>query len=111
MMSGVDLMLELKEREDKLFDAIDDLYKFGRLAPEEDREFKIARQKEMLTQRAKGLPVSILKEVAEGEEGVAELKCKADTTENLFLATKELIQALKLSINTLKEQIAREWAS
>ena len=65
----------------------------------------------MLKKREEGLPVSMLKNICEGDPYIAELKYNVDLADVLYDSAKETINALKIEIKVLNDQIEREWHS
>lgn len=108
-MSGVDLWLKVNDLNDKMLNAVDDFTVFSKDAAQKNALYKKERSKRLMVRRAEGVPVSILKEVVDGEDDIADLKCDADATDGLRDSTREYIMALKVAITTLREQIQREW--
>ena len=67
-----------------------------------EREYRVALAKEMLILREKGLPVSIITDVARGTDNVAELRLKRDCVKSVYQANQEAINVNKLEINVIK---------
>lgn len=73
-----------------------------------DREFKQARAAKELTLRAGGVPVSMLKDLAEGDEEVSLAKFRSLCADADAASDKELIQNNKKIMDTLKSQMEFE---
>lgn len=72
------------------------------------KEYRMLLSKEMLSERDKGTPVTILSDIVRGKPNVAEAKEKEIITEGLYLSSKEAIQSYKLQIKILQERINKE---
>jgi len=110
-MTGVDLYLELNERQKALDEAVQDLFKWEALSRDSALAYKKERTKQLAIHRSEGMPVSILKEYVEGIDSVADLRADYDGAEGQIVAVREFIMATKVAIGSLNEQIKREWAS
>lgn len=74
-----------------------------------ERNYRVALKTEILKLRAKGQPVTIVSDLARGDENVANLKLTRDATKSVYEATIEAVNVLKLRIRMVNEQINREW--
>ena len=72
------------------------------------KEYRMLLSKEMLIERDKGTPVTILSDIVRGKPNVAEAKEKEIITEGFYLSSKEAIQSYKLQIKILQERINKE---
>ena len=108
-------MQELYESIDSVLDELDaalvDTRNSGIQLAENERTYRAELAKEILRLRADGMPVSIVGDVARGNERIAELKYLRDASEVLYKAGQEAINANKLKLRTLNEEADRVWHS
>ena len=74
-----------------------------------EHDYKVAQSKEELRMRDAGLPVTILGDVVRGLPTIADLRQNRDIAQVCYEASKENINALKLQIRILQNQISMEW--
>ena len=104
-----DLVTVLRNKTATLNKAIDVLAVNGRERAKAEMEYRIALRQEILREREKGTPVTIISDVCRGEPGIADLKFKRDVAESVHQANLEAINVWKLEIRVLESQLAREW--
>lgn len=106
-----DLLDEVNTRRRLLHQALE-LYKqrATELASAE-REYKIASAKYITEQRLNGTPATLIRELAQGEPAIADLRYKRDVAQGLYDSCKEAINVYKLDLRLLDGQIEREWHS
>lgn len=105
----MDLFLELQEKQDELDKAIKDLREAGRNYAEADTAYRRMVAKETLRLKAKGMAVGLIEKVIFDDEQVLDALFQRDYTDTLVTASKEVVNALKLRIKTISEQLAREY--
>ena len=105
----MDLFLELQEKQDELDKAIKDLREAGRNYAEADTTYRRMVAKETLRLKAKGMAVGLIEKVIFDDEQVLDALFQRDYTDTLVTASKEVVNALKLRIKTISEQLAREY--
>lgn len=95
----------------------DDLPKAVKLMAEKGREYAAAdvkyrteKAKEMARLRAAGEPVTLIGDLIYNSEIVCEALGNRDQTEALYKTAQENINAIKVQIRVLEEQVKREWA-
>jgi DNA-binding transcriptional MerR regulator len=110
-MSGQDLFLEMRDLQNELNATLGEFGKWGRNYAKADYDYRLERRKAFLVGREKGIPVTILDKVCEGEEKVAKMRLNMNTAETLYKLAGEKIQALKLQIRTIESQMDREFHS
>jgi len=108
-MSGQDLFLELREKQQYLETALGELGKRGRAKADAERNYRVALAKMILKERDKGTPVTIISDLCRGDGEIAKLKFERDVAEVMFSSAMEAIQTFKLAIRMLDAQISREW--
>ena len=75
-----------------------------------ENRYRIALAKYMAERRAEGVPVTILSDISRGDPEIARLRMEKDIALSLYESSKEAINAYKLKIRVLNDQIAREWS-
>lgn len=75
-----------------------------------EKEYRVAKAKKVLELRADGYPVSVVADLAKGDEHVAELAFKRDCAEGLVDANREQELLCKKRVDTFREQLEREWS-
>lgn len=69
------------------------------------QRYRIALSKELLVQREKGLPVTIINDIVRGNEEIAKLKFNRDYAETIYEATLEKLRAVKIELGIVERQI------
>lgn len=108
-MSGQDLFLELRDKQDLLDKALGEFGRRGRNYANAEQKYRVALAQKILVERDKGMPVTIINDVCRGDGEIAKLKFERDVAEVSYRAAEEAIQAYKLSIRMIDAQIEREW--
>lgn len=104
-----DLFLNMQEKTRLLDTALNHLGKRGRAYAEAEREYRVELNKEILKERDKGTPVTVISDICRGKPQVADKKFARDVAESMYKAALEAINIYKLEVNLLREQIDREW--
>ncbi len=104
-----DLISELQGIISKLDKAINMLAQNGRKMAQAEMDYRIALQQEILAQREKGTPVTIISDICRGNREIAKLKFERDVAEVVYNANMEAINTWKLQIRVMENQIGREW--
>ena len=73
------------------------------------KNYRIALANKLIELKNDGMPVTIAYDVARGDENVAELKFKEISTEAIYKANLEAINAIKLQIKVLENQYDKEY--
>lgn len=108
---GSDLINELNYKIKQLDVAVGSLRKTGEEYARAYTEYRMELAKELLRLKTEGMPVTIAYDIARGKKEVASLKFKEISNEAIYIANKESINAIKLEIKILEEQINREWSN
>jgi hypothetical protein len=109
-MSGQDLFMELQDKQRLLEKALGELGRRGRSKAEAEQDYRVALAQEMLKKRDAGFPATLIGDLCRGEKHIAKLKFERDVAETMYTAALEAINAYKLSIRVLSDQIDREWS-
>lgn len=108
-MSGQDLMLELESRFAMLDKALKQIGKRGEEYAKAEEEYHVALREEMLLEREKGTPVTILSDICRGKREIARKRFNRDVAEAMSKAALEACNVYKLRIKVLEAQIEREY--
>lgn len=103
-----DLINELNEYRHNLNRAIDEIKARGKAKAEAEKDYRVELAKKILKLRADGIPVSIIGDLARGDEKIANLKMKRDIEESLYEANMQRIYECKINIDWLQSQIEAE---
>lgn len=106
-----ELQQERRQLEQQLMDEVEKYQQSGCQLARNESEYRKALRIEILYARANGTPVSIISDICRGKPEIADLKLARDSAEAVYNASKEAIQALKLRIRILDQEITREWNS
>lgn len=109
MNSGQDLMIELQGRVQMLDKALQCLGNRGRAYARAEHDYRVALAQKMLTERDKGMPVTILGDICRGDREIAKKKFDRDVGESAYKAALEACNVYKVQIRVLENQIEREW--
>lgn len=108
-MDNLDLIGAVQQKLSELEVSVKHLRKTGTAFAEAERDYKIALNKKALQMRDDGQAVGMISLIIYGERDIAELRFKRDVAETVYKANQEAINAIKVHINVLREQIEREW--
>ena len=104
-----DLINEIQAKSKQLSLNISSLKKTGREYANAYSKYRIELAKELLRLRDSGMPVTMAYDVARGNPEIAKLKQDEISKETIYKANQESINAIKLQIKILDNQIQREW--
>ncbi len=105
-----DLYSEMKLNISMLDKAITESKARGSHSAQCESKYRIALAKYMTERRAEGVPVTILSDLSRGDPEIARLRMEKDIALSLYESSKEAINAYKLKIRVLNDQISREWS-
>ena len=105
----MDIMQEMSTLRVMLDRAVTEAKERGRVLAKCEHDYRVAKAKYILQQRTEGTPVTILADLAKGEEHFARLCMERDIAQTLYDSSKEAINSYKLQIRIVQEQIQREW--
>lgn len=110
-MDGVDLMAALFDAMEKCEELLDKLPREGYEMVENERVWRIERQKRILFERTeRNTPVSIINSVVDGYPDIADLSARFQCSEVSYNSTHESLLFWKKKMTTVDNLIAREWA-
>lgn len=108
-LGGVGDYLMLQRLMQELDAEIDAYRKAGYQLAENESTYRMGLQVKILHERAKGTPVTVIGDICRGDEEIAYLKLLRDNSEVAYKACQEKINALKLDIRVINDQIGREF--
>lgn len=105
----MDLYLEMQKRIEDLDISIKSLRKTSAEYAEAYKLYRIALAKELMRLKEQGVAATLTSDIARGNEEIAQLKFNEISTEAIYKANLESINAIKLQIRVLENQISREY--
>jgi hypothetical protein len=81
----------------------------GRKYAQAEHDYKVHTSKRILLRREEGMAATIMKDIVMGEAETAKLRLERDIAEVMYKTALESINAEKLVIRVLDEQLDREW--
>ena len=100
---------EIEQLNDELDESVEAMRSAGRKKAQTEHDYRVALAKKIWELRAVKVPVTIVGDLARGDDEVALLKLKRDAAETDYWTSQEAINVGKLRVRTVSEQIAREW--
>lgn len=104
-----DLMASLQDMSNELTESVKALRKNGTYYAKAEKDYKILLRQECLKLRDDGMAVGMIDKTCYGVPNVAEARFKRDVAEAVYKANLEHINAVKLQLRLIENQIAREW--
>ncbi|MCL1789898.1 MAG: hypothetical protein FWG40_00820 [Peptococcaceae bacterium] len=106
-----DLYTEIRATQTDLDRALAEYRARGQKYAECEHAYRVQQAQFITEQRAMGTAVTLLSDLAKGDQEIAKLRMMRDIALSLYESAKEAIQVYKLKIKILDGQIAREWGS
>lgn len=106
-----DLINELGERSARLDAALRTLSTRGKEYAQAEQKYRTALAQEILIERDKGTPVTIINDVCRGKASIAKLRMERDIAETMYKSASETINVYKIQLRIVENQIDREWHS
>ena len=107
-MADYDLWQEIQQKTKQLDYSVKELRKSGTAYAEAERAYKIKLRETALRLRSQDMAVGMISMTVYGVPEVAELRFKRDCCEAVYKANIEAINAIKLEIRIINEQLSRE---
>ena len=107
----MDLTNELNNLINKLDISVKSLRKTGSDYAKAYTEYRVALAKELMILKEEGYAITLAGDIARGKPEIARLKFKEISSEAIYKANQESINALKLQIKIIQEQINKEYSS
>lgn len=108
-MNGQTLYEQREEIKKSLHRSMDRMYSNGVDYAEKTRTYRTKLAETILVLKANGIQISILDKVAKGQEAVADAEFEMITAEVLYKASQENIMIQKKLLDSVEEEIRREW--
>lgn len=108
-MADYNLWTEIQQKTKQLDYSVKELRKSGTAYAEAERAYKIKLRETALRLRSQDMAVGMISMTVYGVPEVAELRFKRDCCEAVYKANVEAINAIKLEIRIINEQLSREW--
>ena len=108
----MNLFNDINDLIDKLNISIKTLAKNGEALSKAEYDYKICLRQEALKLREeKNMPVTLISQIIYGVPEVARKRFERDIAETYYNTNQEQINALKLQIRVLENQLSREWGN
>lgn len=108
-MNGAELYLYLQNKREELVTALKTSKERGIILAEAEREYKIAKAKFIAKARSEKVAVTLIRDLAQGDEMISKLRQKRDIAKILYLNSVEAINVFKLECRLVEGQLKREW--
>lgn len=99
------LIQEIENLRADLKNSVDELKKAGYERAKAEYTYRVALAKELLIQRDRGLPATLVNDISRGNEGIAKLKFNRDYADTIYEATLERLRAIKIELGIVERQI------
>ncbi len=106
----MDLLVELNNRMHDLDVSIKSLRKTGEDYARAYTQYRVALAKELVKLKDEGYAITLAGDIARGKPEIAHLKFLEISKEAIYKANLESINATKLAIKIIQEQINKEWS-
>lgn len=106
---GNDLINDINNKITYLETSIRTLAENGKNYAKAYTEYRIALAQELAKLKAEGYAITLAGDIARGKPEIARLKYKEIANEAIYKANLESINAIKLTIKIIENQIDREW--
>lgn len=108
-MDGYELLVYLQKKRVELLNALKLSKDRGIALAEAERSYKVEKAKYMASARAEKIPVTLIRDLAQGDKHISELRKRRDIAKVLYLNATEAINVFKLECRLVEAQIKREW--
>lgn len=105
------LIDEIQNTYDLLSQSIKALKRTSEAYAKAEKEYKILLRQECLKLRDEGMAIGMITITCYGIPAVAEARFKRDIAEANYKANQEAIQAYKLQLRLMDNQVQREWTT
>ena len=82
--------------------------KRGKVKAQAERDYRVELAKQMLIERDKGTPVTIINDICRGNRTIANFKMERDIADTLYDTCLQKIYQSKLEINIIENQMSAE---
>lgn len=111
MISGQELLMQREDVKNRLKTSISRAYDNGIDMAEKTRSYRVLLAQTMLRLEADGAKATTLKDVAKGDEQVANAEYEMIVAEVSYRASNENIMAQKKLLESIEADIKREWGN
>ena len=108
-MNGADLYSYLQDKQLELNKALRLAKDRGIDLANAEYAYKNAKAKFIASARLEKVAVTLIRDLAQGDEYIAELRLRRDTAKVLYLNAQEAINVFKLQCRLVEAQLKREW--
>ena len=110
-MADYDLWSEIQSKTRQLDYSVKELRKSGTAYAETEKAYKIKLREWCLRLRSQDMPIGLIDKTCYGIPEIAELRFKRDCARVVYDANKDAINAIKLELRILENQVQREWST
>lgn len=104
----MELQIELNDKLRDLDIAIKSLRRTGSDYAKAYTDYRVALAQELLKLKNEGYAITLAGDIARGKTEIAKLKFREISTEAIYKANQESINAIKLHIKVIQEQMNKE---
>lgn len=107
----MDLLQELQYKTKMLDTSIKQLRKTGSEYAKAYTEYRVALATELIKLKNEGYAITLAGDIARGKPEIAKLKFEEISKEAIYKANLESINAIKLEIKIIQEQVNKEYSN
>lgn len=107
----MDIYTEIQKLNKELYIQINELSKNGEKYARAYTNYRVALAKELLLLKKEGFAITLAGDIARGKPEIAELKFQEISSEAIYKANLESVNAIKLNIKILQNQYDKEWGN
>ncbi len=107
----MDLQIELNNKLRDLDTAIKSLRKTGSEYADAYTKYRVALAQELIKLKDEGYAITLAGDIARGKPEIARLKFNEISKEAIYKANLESINATKIAIKVIQEQVNKEWSN
>ena len=111
MVKDMDITQEIRYKMKLLDASVRELAKTGREYANAYTNYRVALAKELVKLKDEGYAITLASDIARGKPEIAKLKFEEISKEAVYKANQETINAIKIEIKVIQEQINREWGA
>ncbi|WP_295236901.1 hypothetical protein [Veillonella sp.] len=108
-MNDSDLIIVLSRKKAEMNKTLVLAKERGFALAEAERGYKIAKAKFIAKARMDKVPVTLIRDLAQGEVDISKLRLERDKAKVLYLNAIEAINIYKLECRLIEAQVNREW--
>ena len=105
------LWAEIRQKTRQLDYSVRELRKSGTALAEAEKAYKVRLRECCLRLKGDGMAVGLIDKTCYGIPEVADLRFRRDCAEAVWTANKEAINAIKLELRIINEQLSREYST